>query len=55
MEFLSGHGAYIAAAYGLSALVLGALTGWIIAERRKLRRALSALEASGVRRRSRPR
>ena len=46
MEFLSGHGAYIAAAYGLSALVLGALTGWIIAERRKLRRTLSALEAS---------
>jgi heme exporter protein D len=54
MSFLAGHGAFIAAAYGLSALVLAGLTLWVITDGARQRRTLADLEAKGIRRRSRP-
>lgn len=53
MNFLAGHGAYIAAAYGLSILVIAGLTVWILSDGARQRRALAKLEARGIRRRSR--
>lgn len=53
MNFLAGHGAFIVAAYGLSALVLAGLAVWVIADGARQRRALADLEARGIRRRSR--
>jgi heme exporter protein D len=53
MSFLAGHGAFIAAAYGLSALVLAGLTLWVITDGARQRRTLADLEAKGIRRRSR--
>jgi heme exporter protein D len=44
--------AFVVAAYGLSALVLVALGGWIALDARRRRRELAALEAGGARRRS---
>lgn len=49
---MSGHELYVAAAYGISALVLAMLALWIIADQRARRRELAALEAAGIRRRS---
>lgn len=49
---MSAHVAYVAAAYGISALALAALAWWILADQRGRRRELAALEAAGVRRRS---
>ena len=49
---MSAHALYVASAYGLSALVIAALAGWILADQRARRRELAALEAVGVRRRS---
>lgn len=49
---MTSHAAYVAAAYGLSALVIVALVGWILADQRARRRELAELEARGVRRRS---
>lgn len=49
---MSAHALYVAAAYGISALVLGALVWWILADQRARRRELAALEEAGVRRRS---
>lgn len=46
------HGFFIIACYGVSALVLGALTLWIVVDGRIVRRRLDALDARGVRRRS---
>lgn len=43
---------FILAAYGFSALGLGALATWIIADARAQKRALARLEAQGIRRRS---
>jgi len=49
---ISAHAAYVAAAYGVSFLVIAALAGWILLDQRARRRELAALEAAGIRRRS---
>lgn len=49
---MSGHAGFIAAAYLVAAVVIVGLILWVIAEGRKQRRRLAALEARGVRRRS---
>ena len=46
------HTAFIAASYGASAFVLGALALLIIAARIKAKRELAALDAAGIKRRS---
>ncbi|NDV87493.1 heme exporter protein CcmD [Aurantimonas aggregata] len=43
---------FIAAAYGISALLLAGLALWIVLDARAQRRALAGLEEKGVRRRS---
>ncbi|MBB3772251.1 heme exporter protein D [Angulomicrobium tetraedrale] len=49
---LGEHGAFILAAYGVSALALGALALSTFLQGRAVRRRLGELEARGVRRRS---
>ena len=49
---MSTHALYVAAAYGLSALVLAGLALWIVADQRARRHEMAALEKAGVRRRS---
>ena len=46
------HAAYVAIAYGLSALALAALIAWTVADLRGRRRELAELERRGVSRRS---
>jgi heme exporter protein D len=46
------HAGFIAAAYIVTAVVLGLLVLWVIADGRLQRRRLAALEARGIRRRS---
>jgi heme exporter protein D len=46
------HMLYVASAYGISALVLGGLVGWLVVDQRGRRRDLAEMEAKGVRRRS---
>jgi len=46
------HDLYVAAAYGIAVLVLGALIGWILFDQHARRRELAELEAAGIRRRS---
>lgn len=46
------HTLYVAAAYGLSALGIAGLLGWILTDQRARRRELAELEKRGVRRRS---
>lgn len=46
------HAMYIAAAYGVSAVVIGALVAWILADQAARKRELAELERRGVRRRS---
>ena len=50
---LGPHAAFIWACYGIVAVVLAALVGWLMADGRRLQRALEELEARGVSRRSR--
>ena len=49
---MSAHALYVAAAYGISALVIAAVVAWVLADQRARRRELAALEAAGIRRRS---
>ena len=49
---MSTHALYVAAAYGVSALVLAGLAWWMLADHRARRREMAALEAGGIRRRS---
>jgi heme exporter protein D len=49
---MTTHMAYVAAAYGASALVLGILALGLILQRRSAKLQLAALEAAGVKRRS---
>ena len=49
---MSTHALYVAAAYGVSALVLAGLAFWIIADQHARRRELAALEAACILRRS---
>jgi heme exporter protein D len=47
------HAAYVAAAYGIAALVLAGLLAWLFLDYRGRRRDLADLEARGVGRRAR--
>lgn len=49
---MTAHGLYVTAAYGISALALAGLIGWILLDQRARRREMAELEASGIRRRS---
>ncbi|UVK42554.1 heme exporter protein CcmD [Mesorhizobium sp. AR07] len=49
---MSAHALYVAAAYGITAVVLAGLVGWILLDQRARKRELAELEAAGVRRRS---
>ncbi|MBX9453936.1 MAG: heme exporter protein CcmD [Neoaquamicrobium sediminum] len=49
---MSAHALYVSAAYGISALVILGLIGWILIDQRNRKRELSRLEAAGIRRRS---
>lgn len=49
---MTDHAGFIAAAYGLTLLVLVGLILWIFRDGRVLRRRLAELEAQGIRRRS---
>lgn len=49
---MSAHALYVTAAYGITAVVLAGLIGWILIDQRARKRELAELEAAGVRRRS---
>jgi len=49
---MSAHALYVTAAYGITAIVLAGLIGWILLDQRGRKRELAELEAAGVRRRS---
>ena len=49
---LGAHAAFIVAAYGVAALIVIALTGWVALDYRAQKRRLAKLEADGVTRRS---
>jgi heme exporter protein D len=49
---MSTHDMYVAAAYILSAIGIGGLIAWIVADQEIQRRELAACEARGVKRRS---
>jgi heme exporter protein D len=49
---LGAHAGFILVAYGAAALVLSLLVLWVLIDHRIQLRALAALEAQGVRRRS---
>jgi heme exporter protein D len=49
---MSAHALYVAAAYGISAVTLIGLAGWILFDYRARQQELAELEARGVRRRS---
>ncbi len=49
---MSAHALYVAAAYGISAVAIACMVGWILADQRARQREMADLEASGVRRRS---
>ena len=49
---LGKHAVFIWSSYGIVAVVLSILVGWLIGDGRRLKRQLSELEAQGVTRRS---
>ena len=49
---MSAHALYVTAAYGITAIVLAGLIGWILLDQRARKREIAELEAAGVRRRS---
>ena len=49
---MTAHSLYVAAAYGVSALVIAGLIAWVLLDSRARRREIAELEASGMRRRS---
>ncbi len=49
---LGPHAAFIVASYAVVAIVMAGLIAWLILDGRRHQRALDALEARGVRRRS---
>ncbi|MET3793790.1 heme exporter protein CcmD [Aquamicrobium terrae] len=49
---MTTHDLYVAAAYGITVVVLAGLIGWIWLDQRARRRELAELEAAGIRRRS---
>ncbi len=46
------HGFYIAVSYGISALIVACLLGWVWIDGKARQRELAELEAAGIRRRS---
>ena len=46
------HTLYVTAAYGITAVVIAALVGWILFDQAARRRELAELEKRGIRRRS---
>ena len=52
MPDLGPHASFILAAYAVTALAIGALIGFILADDRRQRRLLDELERRGLRRRS---
>lgn len=46
------HAEFVIAAYGMAAVVIAALIVWIKADKARLEKEMTALEASGIRRRS---
>lgn len=51
--YLGPHAAFIWTSYGIVALVLAGLIGWLVTDGRKQQRLLDALEARGAARGSR--
>ena len=49
---MTAHALYVTAAYGISALAIAGLIGWVLLDSRARRREMAELEASGLRRRS---
>ena len=49
---LGPHAAFIIASYAVVAAVMAGLLTWLVLDGRRHRRALDALEAQGIRRRS---
>ena len=52
MSALGPYAGFIVAAYALTALVIGALIAWLVWDGRRQARALTDLEARGIKRRS---
>lgn len=50
---LGPHAAFVVAAYAAAAIVLGLVALWVLLDHRAQSRAIAALEAQGVARRSR--
>ncbi|UHS62577.1 heme exporter protein CcmD [Agrobacterium vaccinii] len=48
------HAFYIGMSYGLTGLIVAALIAWVWLDGRARKREMAELEASGIRRRSRP-
>ena len=49
---MTAHMAHVAAAYGVSAIVLGILALALLLQRLRAKRQIAALEAAGIKRRS---
>jgi heme exporter protein D len=49
---LGPHASFIVASYAVVAVVMAGLVAWLVLDGRRHRRALEALEAQGIRRRS---
>jgi heme exporter protein D len=49
---MSAHALYVTAAYGITAIALAGLIGWVLLDQRARKRELAELEAAGIRRRS---
>lgn len=49
---MTAHALYVTAAYGITAIVLLGLIGWLLTDQRARQRELAELEAAGLRRRS---
>ncbi len=49
---MSGHGGFVSASYAVTLVVISALILWIILDHRARKTELTALEQSGVKRRS---
>ena len=49
---MSAHVLYVTAAYGIAAIALLGLLGWLLIDQRARQRELAELEAAGLRRRS---
>ena len=49
---MTAHALYVTAAYGVSALGLAALIGWILLDQNARRREMSEMGPAGMRRRS---